>query len=64
MTKRQRENVAKYLYDVSKLVFATAVVGNVIVWDRFRVIAFLFGAVTAACCFAWAYLLDGVVTDE
>jgi hypothetical protein len=59
MTHRQQESVARYLYDASKIILATAVVGNMVAWERFSVLKFLVGALTAIYCFTWAYLLEG-----
>ncbi|OGX39758.1 MAG: hypothetical protein A3C53_05305 [Omnitrophica WOR_2 bacterium RIFCSPHIGHO2_02_FULL_68_15] len=58
MTHRQRESVAKYLYDASKIVLATTVVGNLVARDRFDMLVFLTGAVLAAVCFKSAYLME------
>ncbi len=60
MTQRQRENTAKYLYDLSKILFAASVVGNVIAWKQFNVLIFLLGAVISSWFFWWAFSLDGM----
>ena len=60
MTHHQRENAAKYLYDLSKILFATAVVGNFIAWENFNVVALMIGGVVAVVFLWWAYSLDGV----
>ena len=60
MIQRQRESVARYLYDASKIVFATAVVGNFVARTNFDMLIFLAGVVTAACCFGGAYLIEGM----
>lgn len=58
MNPHQREKVAKYLYDLSKMVYATAVVGNFIAWKNFDVVA-LFSGTAAAYLFFWsAYVMD------
>ena len=44
MTQHQRENIAKYLYDLSKILFATAVVGNLVAWSRMNVIILVVAA--------------------
>ena len=54
----QRENTAKYLYDLSKIVFTFSVVANA-VSKEFRPAAFWLGMVAAAVLFVLAYLLDG-----
>ncbi len=58
MNQRQRENSAKYLYDLSKIVFATGVVGNLIAWRHFDVVILLSG-LGVTYLFFWAgYQLD------
>ena len=64
MTHRQRESVAKYLYDASKIVLATAVMGNLVARGPFDVITLMAGAVTAASCFGCAYTLEGETSDQ
>ncbi len=59
MTQRQQENVAKYFYDLSKIVFATAVIGNFIAWKNFDMVTLCFGASNAWLLFWWGYVLDG-----
>jgi hypothetical protein len=59
MKKKQRENLAKYFYDVSKIVFSLAVLGNYLSKERFDLITFLGGVFFAGLTFACAYLLDG-----
>ena len=60
MTQRQRENLAKYLYDLSKIVLAAAVIGNLIAWNRFNVVTFSLGGMTEVGLFYWGYYLDGL----
>jgi len=59
MNKKQRENSAKYLYDLSKIVLTIAVIGNVVAGERFNLMIFLYGIVGAALTFIWAYRIDG-----
>lgn len=58
MTQRQRENIARYLYDLSKILVAAAVVGNLIAWQRFDMVSFLLGGTAALICFWWGFKLD------
>ena len=60
MIQRQRENTAKYLYDLSKIVLATAVLGNLVGVDRINVLSLAMGAPMAYLFFWWAHVLDGV----
>ena len=59
MVQRQRENVAKYLYDLSKIVFATGVVGNLVAWKQFSMVALVLGGIGALVFLWWGYVLDG-----
>jgi hypothetical protein len=58
MNDKQRENTAKYLYDLSKVVFTFSVVANGVSKD-FSTTIFWFGLFSAAFLFAFACLLDG-----
>lgn len=60
MKQRQRENAAKYLYDLSKIVLATAVLGNLVGIERANVLTLAIGAPMAYLLFWWAHVLDGV----
>ena len=60
MTQRQRENIAKYLYDVSKILFAATVAGNLVAWRCFDMLSFVMGAIAGSSSLWWAYRLDGV----
>ena len=60
MIQRQRESAAEYLYDLSKIVLATAVLGNLVGGDRVNVLALMIGAPMAYLFFWWAHVLDGV----
>ena len=57
MNGKQRENTAKYLYDLSKIVFTFTVVANA-VSDKFRANVFWLGLLAAALLFSLAYVLD------
>ena len=59
MTQKQRENLAKYLYDLSKIVFATTGVGNILAWKQLNVIALILGGLAAGVFLWWGYNLDG-----
>ena len=58
MNPRQRQNAAKYLYYLSKIVFTFSVVANA-VSKEFSPRAFWLGAIAAILLFLFAYLLDG-----
>ena len=64
MTQRQRENIAKYLYDLSKIVFATAVLGNLIAGKQFDVVSLIWGTAGTWLLSWWGYVLDGVRNED
>lgn len=63
MIKRQRENTAKYLYDISKGVVLLSVVGNLIKeeWD---IPVIIIGLAVTFMFFLWAYIIDGGDKNE
>lgn len=63
MIRKQRENVAKYLYDLSKIVFATTVVGNVVDQSRFNLLVLFAGGILSWVFLEWGYALDGATED-
>jgi len=58
MKKKQRENTAKYLYDISKGVALVAVIGN-IVKDQWNISNLIIGLLAAIGFFIWGYVIDG-----
>ena len=58
MNKNQRENTAKYLYDISKGIAIVAVVGN-IVKDQWVISNLIIGLIAATGFFIWGYFVDG-----
>ncbi len=58
MNKNQRENTAKYLYDISKGIALLAVVGN-IVKDQWVISNLIIGLIAAIGFFIWGYFIDG-----
>ncbi|MBI3814622.1 MAG: hypothetical protein HY279_09190 [Nitrospinae bacterium] len=57
MIKRQRENLAKYCYDMSKIMFAALVLGN-IMSERFSPLGFWLGIIETVLFLILGYLLD------
>lgn len=57
MNEKQRENTAKYLYDLSKIVFTFTVVANA-VSKEFSIITFWLGMIATSVLFAFGYILD------
>lgn len=63
MNKKQRENTAKYLYDISKGIALVAVVGN-IVKDQWNISNLIIGLLAATGFFIWGYVIDGGSDNE
>jgi hypothetical protein len=57
MIKRQRENLAKYCYDISKIMVAVPVIGN-IMSDRFSLLVFWAGIIGADIFLILGHFLD------
>lgn len=62
MTPRQRENAAKYLYDISKGIALVTVVGT-LATGQWNFLTLLIGTIAALVFFLWAYWLDGGGND-
>ena len=58
MTRKQRNGSARYLYDLSKVLFATTMIGNLLAGLHFDVVIFVLGAMGASASFYWAFTLD------
>jgi uncharacterized membrane protein (DUF106 family) len=59
MTQEQQENLAKYLYDISKIIFATVVLGPLLQPVSFKVWIIISGSIVTLMVLLLAYLLDG-----
>lgn len=55
----QRQNTAKYLYDLSKIIFTFAIIGNLMTRNKFDVGAFVTGIFGTVLIFLWGYRIDG-----
>ena len=62
MKPRQRENAAKYLYDMSKGIALVTVVGA-LTTGQWSVLTLSLGTIATVGFFFWAYWLDGVDHD-
>ncbi len=60
MNSHQLEGAAKYLYDLSKIIFAAAVVANFVSWERFNMITLTLGVTTTYGLFWWGSKLDSM----
>ncbi|MFH1097124.1 MAG: DUF6722 family protein [Candidatus Desantisbacteria bacterium] len=59
MIKEQQQNLAKYLYDISKIIFATIVLGPLIEPVSFKIWIITSGIIATIIILFSAYLLDG-----
>jgi hypothetical protein len=58
MKTNQRQNTAKYLYDISKIIVTIAIIGNLMTRNKFDIVAFISGSLGAIITFFWAYSID------
>lgn len=64
-TRRQRENIAKYLFDLSKISFAVPVIGTVVSKEPFHFGIFWGGIFFTITTFVLALILDrGDITND
>ena len=63
MNKKQSENTAKYLYDMSKGIALVAVIGN-IVREEWNISNVIIGLLAAVGFFIWGYPIDGGFNNE
>ncbi len=64
MTTEQQQNLSKYLYDISKIIFATIVLGPLINPISFRIWIIISGSIATVIILLLAYLLDGWRREE
>ena len=57
MNKKQRENLAKYTYDLSKIMVTAPLIGNMLS-DKFSTLAFWLGLSFALIFLIIGYMLD------
>lgn len=62
-TEKQKDNLAKFLYDIAKIVVAIAVIGPGVSLSVFSYAAMLGGLAVAGAAFVFAYYLDGKETE-
>ena len=58
MNKKQRESTAKYLYDISKIIFATVVIGQLVRKEEIQIDLLASGAIACVGTYFIAFLLD------
>ena len=58
LTKRQKENLSKALFDIGKLTFVTVVLGRFISEKPLNLLIIILGALFVLLCFTIAIYLD------
>ncbi|MGH7207627.1 MAG: DUF6722 family protein [Nitrospiraceae bacterium] len=58
-TEKQKESLSKFLYDVAKIVLASAVIAPVVNLSVFSYMTMIGGLLTEMLFFCLAYILDG-----
>lgn len=61
-TEKQKDSLAKFLYDVAKIVLAIAVIGPTVSLPVFSYAALIGGLAVSGMTFVLAYYLDGKET--
>ncbi len=59
-TEKQKDNLAKYLYDISKVVFTVAVIGPIAKPENVNKFALLFGLLASIIIFTLASIIDTI----
>lgn len=59
MKQKQRENVSKFMYDISKVVFSVAVIGNVLTPHKSYSWDLLWGFLIGVMFFTVGFWIDG-----
>ena len=58
-TEKQKDNLVKFSYDVSKIILAVTVIGPIAKPETFHVQLFIGGFVVTVLFFIFGYMLDG-----
>lgn len=56
--EKQKDNLAKLLYDFCKIIFAIVVVGPIVQPEKFNLFLFLFGITVSLFFLIFAYKMD------
>jgi len=59
MNQKQRDSLSRYLYDISKIIFATLVIGQIIRPEEFKMWIMISGVSFTVLSLILAYLLEG-----
>ncbi|MBI4645756.1 MAG: hypothetical protein HY738_03925 [Bacteroidia bacterium] len=57
-TEKQKDNLTKYLYDISKIIIAVMVIGPIAKPESFNIFAFVIGVVVSIIFFLLGQTLD------
>jgi len=58
-TKEQKDNLAKFAYDIAKIIFAIIVIGPFVKYESFSLYVFIIGLLWAIIFLLIGNLLDG-----
>jgi len=58
MNEKQKDNVAKFLYDLVKIIFAITVIGPIAKPEEFNTLKFILCVMVCVILFVFAYYLD------
>ena len=58
-TEKQKDNLAKFSYDVAKIILAVTVIGPIAKPETFHFYLFIGGLLVAILFFIFGYMLDG-----
>ncbi|MFH1321311.1 MAG: DUF6722 family protein [Bacteroidota bacterium] len=59
-TSKQKDNFAKFIYDLAKIIFAIAVISPVVKPESFSILTLITGTIVTLILFITAYSLDGM----
>ena len=57
-TEKQKDNLAKFSYDIAKIIFAVTVVTPIAKPETFHSLLFTGGLAVTILCFIFGYILD------
>lgn len=57
-TEKQKDNIAKFCYDVAKVILALTVIGPMIKFSGFHIFSFMTGLIISIIFFIFGNLLD------
>jgi len=57
-SKKQKDNLAKFSYDIAKIILAVTVIGPIAKPESFHLVLFIGGFVVTVIFFVFGYMLD------